>query len=227
MAQQPLLQFSLDFVSIPTALAAAFKVADQVDIIEVGTPLCKSAGMAAVRAVREVFPGKLILADMKTPDVGDLEAQLAFEAGANMVTVMGGAPLATLELALKEARKTGNEVLVELTGVRDLYERSKEWQTLGVERMVYHRGWDEGLSSREWTQVDVDCLAWLSGQGFKVSVAGGITSELLPIFRNVPLSIVVAGRAIHRAPDPAAAARKMRKAIAEIWVSAESLEQAA
>jgi 3-hexulose-6-phosphate synthase len=217
MAHQPLLQFSLDFISLPRALAVALAVADQVDIIEVGTPLCKSAGMSAVRAVRELFPDKCILADMKTPDVGDLEAQLAFEAGANMVTVMGAAPLETLELALNEARKSAKEVLVELTGVRDLIQRVGDWRRLGVERMVYHRGWDEGLSSREWSHADVDCLRWLCEQGFKISIAGGITRELLPIFRKIPLSIVVAGRAIHRAEDPTKAARVMRQAIAEIW----------
>ena len=214
---QPLLQFSLDFISIPTALAAAFRVADQVDIIEVGTPLCKSAGMAAVRAVREVFPDKLILADMKTPDVGDLEVQLAFEAGANMITVMGGAPLATLELALKEARRWGKEVLVELTGVRNLHARANEWRMLGVERMVYHGGWDEGLASREWSQEDVTCLRWLSEQGFMVSVAGGITGELLPLFREVPVSILVVGRAIHRAAHPEAAVCMIRRSMQEVW----------
>ncbi len=47
--------------------------------------------MRAVRAVRGAFPNKLILADMKAPDVGGLEAKLAFDAGADYMTVMGSA----------------------------------------------------------------------------------------------------------------------------------------
>ena len=89
----PSLQLSLDFTSLPAALAMVEKVADFVDVIEVGTPLCKSAGLEAIRAVREVCPDKLIYADFKTPDVGALEAQMAFDAGADFMTVIGGAPL--------------------------------------------------------------------------------------------------------------------------------------
>lgn len=42
----PQLQLALDFVSLPTALAIAVKVADEVDVIEIGTPLCKTAPAA-------------------------------------------------------------------------------------------------------------------------------------------------------------------------------------
>ena len=62
----PQLQLALDFVSLPAALAIAVKVADEVDVIEMGTPLCKAAGLEAIRAVREVCPDKLILADLMT-----------------------------------------------------------------------------------------------------------------------------------------------------------------
>ena len=105
MPTLPLLQLSLDFTSLPAGLAVALKIASAVDVIEVGTPLCKSAGLEAIRAVCEVCPDKLIYADFKTPDVGALEAQMAFDAGADFITVIGGAPLITVELALNEARK--------------------------------------------------------------------------------------------------------------------------
>ena len=75
-------------------------VAPEVDIIEIGTPLCKAAGVEAIRSMREICPDKLILADFKTPDVGGLEATMAFDAGADMLTVIGGAALPTVEQAL-------------------------------------------------------------------------------------------------------------------------------
>lgn len=215
----PLLQFCLDFITIPSALAAAFKVAEHVDIIEIGTPLCKAAGMDAVRAVREIYPEKPILADMKTPDVGGLEAQLAFNAGANLMTVMGGAPLATLESAMRVAKETGNEVLVELTGTGRQFERIEDWKRLGVERVVYHRGWDEGVSNREWSQHDLVKIRGLIDEGFKVSIAGGICVELLPLFKDLPISIIVVGRAIHQARDPIAAVRQLRATIASFWAN--------
>lgn len=181
MPDLPLLQLSLDFTTLPTALAFALKIAAVVDVVEVGTPLCKSAGLEAIRAVREVCPDKLIYADFKTPDVGALEAQMAFDAGADFMTVIGGAPLITVELALNEARKRGKHILVELTGVRDILDRAREWQQLGVEWLVYHRGWDEGLYHRKWTENDLAIIEALIAMDFKVAVAGGLTVEQLVV----------------------------------------------
>jgi 3-dehydro-L-gulonate-6-phosphate decarboxylase len=221
MAAIPMLQLALDFISLPQALAMALKVAPEVDIIEIGTPLCKAAGLDAIRAVREVCPDKLILADLKSPDVGGLEAQMAFDAGADMMTVIGGAALATVESALQVAKQMGKEMLMELTGVRDIIARAEEWRQIGVERMVYHRGWDEQAFKREWSPDDKAVIRQLIAMGFKVTVTGGITVDLLPFFQDLPVSIIIAGRAIHQAPDPAASAHEMRTAIARLWGSSE------
>ena len=213
----PLLQLALDYISLPPAIAMAVKVAPHVDVIEIGTPLCKAAGIEAVRAIREVCPDKLILADLKTPDVGGLEAKMAFDAGADMMTVIGGAPMATVESALKVAQQMGKEMLMELTGVRDIIARAKEWKQVGVQRMVYHRGWDEQTFHREWSEDDKHTVRQLIDMGFKVTVTGGITVELLPFFQDLAVSIIIAGRAIHQAKDPAASALEMRSAIARLW----------
>jgi 3-dehydro-L-gulonate-6-phosphate decarboxylase len=167
--------------------------------------------------VHEVCPGKHIYADMKTPDVGALEAQLAFDAGADMMTVMGAAPLVTIELALNVARERAAQILVELTGIRDILARAPEWRKLGVEYMVYHRGWDEGLFHRQWAEADLTTIRGLSDMGFKVAVAGGIDLESLPFFCDLPIYILIVGRDIHQAKDPAAVARQYRSTIARLW----------
>jgi 3-dehydro-L-gulonate-6-phosphate decarboxylase len=213
----PLLQVALDYISLPPAIAMALKVDPYVDVIEIGTPLCKAAGIDAVRAIREVCPDKLILADLKTPDVGGLEAQLAFEAGADMMTVIGGAPMATVQSALKVAQEMGKEMMMELTGVRDIIARATEWKQAGVQRMVYHRGWDEQAYNREWSGEDKRVVRQLIAMGFKVTITGGITVDLLPFFQDLPVSIIIAGRAIHQAPDPPAAALELRSTIARLW----------
>jgi len=43
----PLLQVALDYISLPPALVMAALVAPEIDIIEIGTPLCKAAGIDA------------------------------------------------------------------------------------------------------------------------------------------------------------------------------------
>jgi 3-dehydro-L-gulonate-6-phosphate decarboxylase len=214
-----MLQFALDFITLPPAIAVASKTAPHVDIFEIGTPLCKAAGIEAISAVREVCPDNLILADFKTPDVGWLEAKMAFDAGADLMTVIGGAPMATVESALKTANEYGKEVLMELTGVRDIIAYAKEWRQVGIEWMVYHRGWDEEASNRQWSQSDLDTIQRLIDMGFKVTVTGGITLDSIPFFQSIPVTAIITGRAIHAAKDPVASAMDIRSTIARLWGS--------
>jgi 3-dehydro-L-gulonate-6-phosphate decarboxylase len=213
----PQLQLALDYISLPKAIVMAALVAPEVDIIEIGTPLCKVAGLEAIRSIREICPDKLILADFKAPDVGGLEATMAFDAGADMMTVIGGATLATVEQALTVARARGKEMLMELTGVRDILERAVEWRAIGVERIVYHREWDAQSAGRMWTEADKETIYKLIDMGFKLTVTGGLTLELLPFFADLPVSVLICGRGIREAADPRAAAHEMREAIANLW----------
>jgi 3-dehydro-L-gulonate-6-phosphate decarboxylase len=217
MRSVPLLQCALDYISLPPALAMALQVAPEVDIIEIGTPLCKAAGLDAIRFVREVLPDKLILADFKSPDVGGLDAKMAFDAGADMMTVIGGAALATVESALEAARAAGKEMLMELTGVRDIIARAEEWRQIGVERMVYHRGWDEQAFNRQWVDDDRRTIQQLIDMGFKVTVTGGITRDTLAFFQPLDVSVVICGRGIRQAVDPRLAAHEFRTEMARLW----------
>lgn len=219
MTATPLLQLALDYISLPKAIVMAALVAPEVDIVEIGTPLCKAAGTDAIRAIREICPDKLILADFKTPDVGGLEASMAFDAGADMMTVIGGATLATVEQALSVARQRGKEMLMELTGVRDsdILERAAEWRQIGVERIVYHREWDAQSAGRQWAQSDKVTICKLIDMGFKLTVTGGLTMELLPFFADLPVSVLICGRSIREASEPRIAAHQIRLAIADLW----------
>jgi len=226
MSPVPLLQCAMDYISLPPALAMSLKVAPEVDIIEIGTPLCKAAGLEAIRAIREVLPDKLILADFKSPDVGGLEAKMAFDAGADMMTVIGGAALATVESALEAARVAGKEMLMELTGVRDILARAREWRQIGVERMVYHRGWDEQAFNRQWVEEDRTTVRQLIDMGFKITVTGGITVNTLAFFQPLNVSVVICGRGIREAADPRQAAHEFRAEMRRLWGGQEPIAPA-
>jgi 3-hexulose-6-phosphate synthase len=215
---KPLLQLALDYIELPPALAMAFLLRDEVEAIEIGTPLTKAEGMRAVSTIRHLCPDLLIMADVKAPDVGGLEAKICFDAGADWMTVLGAAPLVTVGLALEEANnRPGKEALIELTGIRDILVRAQVWRDLGMERMVYHRGWDEGNASRTWAPGDWETIRVLTNMGFKVSVAGGLDLETIPFFKGLDISVFIIGRAIRKAADPVAAARGFRALIDELW----------
>lgn len=221
MTKPPLIQLALDYFDLPSAIAMAQQVYKEVDILEIGTPLCKAGGMLAVSTIRALCPDNLILADIKSPDVGGGEAKMAFDAGADWMTVLGAAPLDTVRLALEEANsRPGKEMFIELTGIRDILARAREWRSIGVERMVYHRGWDEGNLSRTWDANDLATISELINMGFQVSVAGGLGLEMVPFFRDVAISVFIVGRAIRETPDPAATARQFRAAIQQAWAGA-------
>ncbi len=217
MKSTPLLQIAMDYTSLPPALVMATKVASEVDIIEIGTPLCKAAGLEAIRSMREICPDKLILADFKTPDVGGIEATMAFDSGADMLTVMGASADATIKSALEVTRKRGKEMLMELTGIRDIMARATEWRAMGVDWLVYHREMDAQAAGRQWTEEDKDIIRSLMNMGYKITVTGGITNENLSFFADLPVSVVICGRGIRENADPRAAAHQMRMAMIDLW----------
>lgn len=217
MKTPPLLQVALDYTSLPQALVMASIVAPEVDIIEIGTPLCKAAGLEAISAMREICPDKLILADFKTPDVGGLEATMAYDAGADIITVIGGAAIATVKEAFAVAQKRNKMMMMELTGVRDIIERATEWRQIGIDRIVYHREWDAQSAGREWSEDDKVVIRQLIDMGYKVTITGGLTLDLIPFFADLDPAVLICGRSIREQPDPRGAARAIRLAIADIW----------
>ena len=96
------------------------------DIIELGTPLVKNAGLSAVTAVKTAHPDKIVFADMKTMDAGELEAEIAFGAGADLVSVLGSADDSTIAGAVKAAKAHDKGIVVDLIGVADKVTRAKE-----------------------------------------------------------------------------------------------------
>lgn len=104
---QPFLQLALDHSSLEAAQRDVTLLKDSVDIVEAGTILCLNEGLGAVRALREQCPNKIIVADWKVADAGETLAQQAFSAGANWMTIICAAPLATVEKGHAMAQRYG------------------------------------------------------------------------------------------------------------------------
>ena len=213
----PQLQLALDTFDLPSALAPMQRARAFVDVVEAGTILCYAEGMHAVRALKALYPEKTLLADVRIAEAGSIIAKLAFEAGADWVSVVSGATLTTLEVVLKEAEKQGGAVQLELLGGWT-WDDAETWRDLGVEWVITHRSRDgEAVGDLSWKERDFDEMRRLSEMGFKVSVAGGVKVEDLPKFKNVPVDLFTVGRAIREADDPAAAAKAFQDAIAETY----------
>jgi 3-hexulose-6-phosphate synthase len=205
------LQVAMDVLTTADALALAGKVAEHVDIIELGTPLIKAEGLRAITAIKEAHPDKIVFADLKTMDAGELEADIAFAAGADLVTVLGTAGDSTIVGAVKAATKHGKGIVVDLIGVADKSTRAREVSALGAQFVEMHAGLDE-QAEEGFTFGTLLSEGTKSGVAF--SVAGGVNVSTIEAVQKSGADVAVAGGAIYGATDPAAAAAALRAAIA-------------
>ena len=204
------LQVAIDLLTTEAALELASKVAPYVDIIELETPLIKAEGLKVVTAMKEAHPTKLVFADMKTADTGALEAEMAFKAGADLVTVMGAVDDATIKGAVEAAAKYGRKVVVDTIGVKDRVQRAKEVTAFGVAFVELHAGLDEQGLPGYSIQKLID-----EGKAANVpfSIAGGVNINTIKAVLEAGAEVIVAGGAIYGAEDPAAAAKALKEAI--------------
>ncbi|MBC7090364.1 MAG: orotidine 5'-phosphate decarboxylase [Nitrososphaeria archaeon] len=211
----PKLQLALDLLELESALKVAFEAKDYVDILEAGTPLIKSVGIPSIRTLKKVFSDKIILADMKTLDVGYIEVSMAADAGADIVSISGLAPNDVVKEAVRGAREKGVLLMADLLGVKSQVERAIELKGLGVNMVCAHTAIDQersGASVRDNVEI-VRNIAELTG--LIVSAAGGITLETAGLMIEAGAKIIVVGRAITSSKDPKNAAAKFKKEILE------------
>jgi 3-hexulose-6-phosphate synthase/6-phospho-3-hexuloisomerase len=208
-----LLQVAVDTTTLKRGLQIAKEAAaGGAQWIEVGTPLLKSEGMEAVRAFKRELKGKVIVADMKTADVGGAEVELAAKAGAGVVHVLASAHDETIRDAVRAGRKYGCWIAIDLMGIGDKVRRAKEVEAMGVHHVSVHVGVDEqmvGLSPVKMVRQVAEAVS------VPVAAGGGLNSESAPEVVKAGATIIIVGGALTKAEDPAAETRKILKAINE------------
>jgi len=205
------LQLALDTQTISQCLDILARVSDDIDIIEIGTPLIIREGLAAVRAIRKAYPDKLILADLKIADAGAHEAQLGFSAGADIVTVLAAVDGLTILEAIQTAHRTGNQVLVDLIGLEITAELIMRLESLSPDLICVHNAVDLQAQGRQATG-DLAVTRPLV-RSAALAVAGGINPKNILEIVSLKPDVIIVGSGITSAPDPAVAARQIRKAM--------------
>ncbi len=142
---KPNLQIALDQNTLADAARIAHLAGPIVDIVEVGTILELQAGQQAIRVLREMFPDKIIASDTKCADAGSTVAQNSKDAGADLMTVIDSATIATM----KSAKSVLDGIQVELYSAWN-WDRAKEWQKIGIEQVIYHQSRDALLAGEVW-----------------------------------------------------------------------------
>lgn len=180
-----------------------------IDVVEVGTPFVIEQGMVPVRTFKEKFPNIEVLADAKIMDAGKYEADKCFDAGADIVTVLGVSNDATIKGVVESAKEHGRKVMVDMIEVKNLAERTKEVDQMGVDYICVHTAFDVQATGKD----PLDDLKVVNSviKNAKSAVAGGVKLATIDAIVEEGAGIIVVGGAICNAEDPSAMAKEIKK----------------
>lgn len=202
-----MIQVALDLYDLDRAIAVA-KAADRagVDYIEVGDPLIKAAGVAAIELLRREVNGPKIVAEMMSADWGRDQVELAVEAGADVVFLIGPASAASVAAAAEAGRQLDVPILLDVPSVQLTQSWIQDMERAGVDGFCVTTNIDQGVGGqlplgkaravRSWTRLPV-------------AVSGGFSTMDRHIIGSGDWDILIVGRSIAEAVDPEEAARQM------------------
>lgn len=140
-------------------------------IIEAGTPYIKREGMGGVSLIRRMWKG-LVVADIKVTDGAAKEVMFSAAAGANAATVMGSAPVETLDFFVNFCASHNIYSMIDMLGVVDPLHKMLPMKTK-PDVIVIHKGRDEESSKAKIIRYK-DIAKIRSKYDSLMSVAGGL-----------------------------------------------------
>ena len=181
-------------------------------IIEAGTPLIKRYGIDIVKKIREFFPNNIILADLKTLDVGEIEVKFTHVAGADAAVCAGLANPASIDKFLKACKECGILGVMDLMEVANPLEKLKKL-TEKPDIIIFHRAIDaEGVQSdpqSRWKMIPAIKEYYAPNHKVALSVAGGIKPDTGKEAVQEGADILIIGRYITGAENIGQATEKM------------------
>jgi len=207
------LQVAFDLQSSDEVLNFLEKNGDLIDIVEIGTPLIMEEGLKSVLKIKKKFPKQTVLADLKIMDAGLLEAQIGFDAGADIVTVLGLASKKTLSSVKQAAVKNRRKVMVDMINHPYPEKKWKELMKFGMDLCCLHTANDDTQDGKTPLN-ELERFYNLHG-GNNIAVAGGINPDMIRKIKSFHPEIIIVGGYI-------ANSRNHRDALVELHQTMDS-----
>jgi len=203
----PYLQISLDNPSLESAkkVIAQLPGSDRI-IIEVGTPLIKHYGTRVISDLRQVAKDTFMVADLKTLDVGKVEADIAYEDTADAVVAAGLAPPETLDAFVHEAKRLGIYAVIDMLNVDDILEKLRSLKDF-PDIVILHRGIDQESGRTSGLERIKMIRQAFPNKKFLIAVAGGIVPETAKEALEQGADILIVGRYVTQSKDTERAVR--------------------
>ncbi|RLJ86246.1 3-hexulose-6-phosphate synthase [Planococcus citreus] len=201
------LQLALDRLTKEECFLMVEETLPFVDWIEIGTGVIKEYGMDIVREMKLRYPDIVLVADMKTCDAGQFEAQQAFGAGADIMTVMAFSHDKTIEAALSVAAEHNGQIMIDMLQVEGIG-RMEELESLGAKLFALHIGKD-GQAAGKHIDFQKE-LQQFTNPKLKFTLAGGITASSIPMLKGKGFDVLIIGSAITASDNPKKAAKEIQ-----------------
>ena len=203
----PYLQISLDAPSVENAkkIIAQLPGSDRI-IIEVGTPLIKRYGTRVISELRKDAKDTFMVADLKTLDVGKVEADIAYEDTADAVVAAGLAPPETLDAFTHEAKRLGIYAVIDMLNVEDVLGKLQSLKEF-PDVVILHRGIDQETGRSSGLERIQIIRQAFPNKKYLIAVAGGIVPETAKEALDKGADILIVGRYVTQSKDVERAVR--------------------
>lgn len=164
-------------------------------IIEAGTPLIKAYGTEGIRRLKEtwqlIVPEGYIVADTKCMDRGKTEVEIALDGGANAATVLGAAPIETINYFIASCKDFGLDSMIDMIGVEQPFKILRKLRKMPTV-VILHRGVDEESFDKNKPIPYIQINKIRSSFDTMISIAGGDTIREVQraIFNDADIVVV-------------------------------------
>ena len=201
------LQIALDTCSYGEVFHIVDTLRTEVDIVEIGTPLLLKYGLELVSEVKRVYPELEVLSDGKTMDAGKYEADLCFDSGADIATVLAVSQDSTIKGVVESARNHGRKVLADMINSASPRKRTEELLAMGVDFICAHNATD--VLDMDKTIVVLNEISSVVPRD-RLVIAGGINPSTAKYISGYHPYTIIVGNAIVNAADMAQMARDIK-----------------
>lgn len=167
-------------------------------IIEAGTPLIKSYGIDGIKVLKDAWNSHIrfnfepyIVADTKCMDRGRAEVNIARYGGASAATVLGAAPIETINYFIATCEEMGLDSMVDTIGMDQPFRILRKLKKMPTV-VVLHRGVDEEAFDKNKPIPYLQINKIRSSFDVMISVAGGDTYREVQraIFNDADIVVV-------------------------------------
>ncbi|RAY15003.1 hypothetical protein DPM19_09640 [Actinomadura craniellae] len=194
-------QVALDVHDLDRAIEIATAAAEAgVDFIEVGDPLIKRVGVEAVDAVKRHAPEVAVVAEMMSADWGRDQVELAAEAGADVVLLIGPASIASVSAAVGAARRLGVVLTLDAPSRHVDPSWLRDMERAGIDGFVVTTNIDLGVGG---TRPLAAARTIRACSELPVAVSGGFGIADDALTGSADWDIAIVGRGVAEAVTPA------------------------